>query len=211
MFQRSKNICDSNTKAIEDTFVRDTLKRNGYPSSTINQCFRKINDSCPLNIRDENLKFVKTPYIKGATEKISRMMKPFSIGVASKPSNNVKSLLGSNKDDLPAGDKNSIVYQFSCNDCSGIYIGETGRQLKTRLHEHRLAVARGDPRSLVSKHVLDNGHSINWNSAKVLDAHSFNKGRKILETFYTSSEEGAFNRCIEVPQTYLNICNKILR
>ena len=30
-----------------------------------------------------------------------------------------------------------VVYQIPCRDCTGIYIGETGRAYKTRLAEHK--------------------------------------------------------------------------
>ena len=31
-----------------------------------------------------------------------------------------------------------------CKDCNSVYVGETKRNLKTRLSEHRYAVSRGD-------------------------------------------------------------------
>ena len=30
-----------------------------------------------------------------------------------------------------------VIYQIPCRDCTGIYIGETGRAYKTRLPEHK--------------------------------------------------------------------------
>ena len=40
--------------------------------------------------------------------------------------------------------RKSVVYKVPCMDCNRAYIGETGRNLKKRLVEHRAAVRRGD-------------------------------------------------------------------
>ena len=37
-----------------------------------------------------------------------------------------------------------VVYQISYAQCDEFYIGETGRPLKTRISEHKRAVAMGD-------------------------------------------------------------------
>ena len=212
LFARSKNLCDPEFKFQEDQLIRKTLIDNGYPSRVINHCYRNVNfpsSQSPQN-RENNIKYVKTPYIKGATERITRLLKPFSISVASKPSNNIRSILGTTKDKLSISDKNSIIYKIPCSDCSECYVGESGKEMKVRNHEHQLAVARNDPRSLISQHVLRNGHDINWDAAEVLDSHKNSKSRKVLEAMYTSSIVGSFNRCIDVPQTYLNVANQVL-
>ena len=42
-----------------------------------------------------------------------------------------------------------VVYQIPCAQCDEVYIGETGRPLKTRISEHKraLAVATSDVRT----------------------------------------------------------------
>ena len=37
-------------------------------------------------------------------------------------------------------EKRDLVYQISCRDCDVIYIGEAGRNVKTRKREHASAV-----------------------------------------------------------------------
>ena len=211
--QAPRLLCDPEFKFQEDQFIRNTLKDNGYPSRVINQCYRNVNfpSSQSPHSQLNNIKYVKTPYIKGATERISRLLKPFSINVASKPSNSIKSILGTTKDKLSISDKNSIVYKIPCFDCVDCYVGESGKQLEVRSHEHQLAVARNDPRSLISQHALNNNHVINWDAAEVLDSHKNSKSRKVLEAMYTSSIVGSFNRCMDVPQTYLNVSNQVLQ
>ena len=48
-----------------------------------------------------------------------------------------------------------------------VYIGETKRNLKTRLTEHRQAVRRGDDRNGIAVHVQKFDHHIDWESAQV--------------------------------------------
>ena len=40
------------------------------------------------------------------------------------------------KDPIPCGLRSRVVYKFSCAGCSACYVGETWRQLSTRVNEH---------------------------------------------------------------------------
>jgi hypothetical protein len=46
-------------------------------------------------------------------------------------------------------------------------VGETGRTLKKRISEHKQAVNRGDRKNGIAVHVIDKGHTINWEEAIV--------------------------------------------
>ena len=41
------------------------------------------------------------------------------------------------KDRRDMQDKAGVVYQLKSNDCSAVYVDETGRQLKVRVNEHK--------------------------------------------------------------------------
>ena len=41
-------------------------------------------------------------------------------------------------------EKSGLAYKIPCRDCDAVYIGETGRSLKTRKREHFNAVKRMD-------------------------------------------------------------------
>ena len=49
----------------------------------------------------------------------------------------LKDILPKAKDSVERSSRPGVVYQIPCRDCTGIYIGETGRAYKTRLAEHK--------------------------------------------------------------------------
>ena len=48
------------------------------------------------------------------------------------------------------------------------YIGETGRNLKKRLVEHKAAVKRCDTKNGIAVHAWKQQHRVNWDEASVL-------------------------------------------
>ena len=46
-------------------------------------------------------------------------------------------MLPSIKDKINKFDQRGVVYKIPCSDCTGVYIGETGRSFKTRRKEHQ--------------------------------------------------------------------------
>ena len=44
------------------------------------------------------------------------------------------------------------VYKINCSDCQAFYIGETGRNLTTRLCEHEHAIRKGDKNNHIAEH-----------------------------------------------------------
>ena len=49
-----------------------------------------------------------------------------------------------------------VVYQISCELCSGAYVGKTYRPIKVRLKEHNSSARLGNRRTAAGEHILDN-------------------------------------------------------
>ena len=68
------------------------------------------------------------------------------------------------KKDQPR-DRQGAVNKIKCCDCQATYIGETGRNLNTRLTEHRRATRNGEINNNIAEHHLQTNHRIDWDSA----------------------------------------------
>ena len=92
------------------------------------------------------------------------------------------------------------MYQIDCRDCSTYYVGQTGRKLSTRLHEHKLAIRRHDQLSLISIHQDKFGHEFDLEGTKILATASHKYAREFLEAWFSSHD--AINRHINLDSTY---------
>ena len=59
----------------------------------------------------------------------------------------------------------AVVYRIPCRECDEVYIGQTGRDFKVRLGEHKTAVRHGLEWSAVLKLVYEHNHVIDWGSS----------------------------------------------
>ena len=82
-----------------------------------------------------------------------------------------------------------VVYQIPCTQCDEVYIGETGRPLKTRTSEQKRAVGMGNARNSNAAHWMRTGHSMDWNAVAVVDRASRWRERKVKESVYIKSRE----------------------
>ena len=75
------------------------------------------------------------------------------------------------------------VYHIDCLGCELCYIGQTKRQLKTRIYEHKRD-KNVNEKSAMYDHFRNTAHVMNYDSAVVLKHESSDFKRKILESIY---------------------------
>ncbi len=63
-----------------------------------------------------------------------------------------------------------------------IYIGETMRELKTRLKQHKSDLHRTNKKSEIAEHSFKSGHSIDWDNPKIEQFERNYHKRKLLES-----------------------------
>ncbi|CAH3016315.1 unnamed protein product [Porites evermanni] len=80
--------------------------------------------------------------ISGTSETIAHILQPYNIRVAHKPITTLRRLLTNVKDKDKPEDRQGAVYKIKCCDCQAFYIGETDRNLSTRLTEHKRATRK---------------------------------------------------------------------
>ena len=161
---------------------------------------------------NERLKYVKAPYIRGVSERCSKILLPYGIKLAHKSEQTLRSKLCKLKDPRPTLERTGCVYKIDCNDCSKKYIGETGKEITKRIAEHQRAVRRGDSNSNIFSHIFETKHNINWSNASILAQNDNNRSRKLLEAMHTQENSRyVLNRAMEIPATYLPVVSRFIK
>ena len=133
----------------------------------------------------EKLKrFTSIPYAHGVSKPISRILTQVGIQVALKPHHTLSSLFCKPKDVINFEQKRGLVYQISCRDCIAVYVGETGRSVRTRKQKHADAVKTfNTKKSVLSQHVMDFDYRIDWDNVKILKSKSHAYRRRVAKSF----------------------------
>ena len=77
------------------------------------------------------------------------------------------------------------VYSIPCKDCNNIYVGQTGRQISTRLHEHfNSTKPNSSISSAVKDHVKICKHHIDFDNSRVILHSNSLSDRLFIETYY---------------------------
>nr|VZI00047.1 unnamed protein product [Spirometra erinaceieuropaei] len=181
LFQRVQTHCsDDNGRKEEIKYLHALFKANGYPRSFIRKCLKKPH---PERLDGEKPKFwLAIPYVKNVSEATARILKPLGVGLAHKPESTIRQQIMRPKDPLPVTEQSAVVYSIPCQNCDARYVGETGKRLGTRLHEHQLATNRKDKLSMVYGHVKQQNHNFAFEKARVIGRANDKMARLVLET-----------------------------
>ena len=153
---------------------------------------------------------VTVPYVHSFTEKIQRIFTKHRVATVVKPQTTLRQVLVHPKDKVEKQKKAGVVYKIPCSQCEKVYIGETGRQLGTRITEHRKEAekisdknfARSTLRastnehykSAITDHVCQNNHIMNWEASEIVELESDKFKRWIKESICIRSNTPTMNR-----------------
>lgn len=137
----------------------DILKQiaitNGYNTQIIDTLLHKIQSQPSLPKMKKC--FSKSVYVGNISEKINRLFKNTDVSLSFSTTNSLlqklKHTVGSPHNPF----LRSGVYKLTCRDCHKIYIGQTGRNFKTRFKEHMIGASRD--RSVFGQHLSQEKHS----------------------------------------------------
>ena len=105
------------------------------------------------------------------------------------PFNTIRDHLVHPKDKTPDLDQCGIIYELPCQQCDVNYIGESGRSLKIRLHEHQTQRS-----SAFYEHSSETGHNIHKDKIKIITKEDYTYRRKIKEAVEIRTLNPALNR-----------------
>ena len=81
------------------------------------------------------------------------------------------------------------MHKTKCTDRQATYTGKTGRNLKTRLTEHKRATKNSNIRNQISEHHRLTKHKIDWYSAECVTCSTNYQQRLTLEIWCTNSKQ----------------------
>ncbi|XP_011868003.1 PREDICTED: uncharacterized protein LOC105562081, partial [Vollenhovia emeryi] len=98
------------------------------------------------------------------------------------------------KDKLEKLAHSDVVYKIPCKDCDATYVGQTKRQLGTRVKEHYNDIKRNlaSP-SVISCHRMDASHEFDWESVSILDEEPSYHKRLISEMIHIKRQVNSLN------------------
>ncbi|BHF66844.1 hypothetical protein SprV_0200986700 [Sparganum proliferum] len=150
LYRRVETHCsEPEDKIAELQYLRRVFKANGYPRNFVNRCIR-IRDKRPNRTDTKSWRALR--YVKSVSEAVVRFLAPLGVGIAHRPEATIRRLVMKPKDPLPRQETSAVVYRIWCSCGESNYVGETGRQIQTRMAEHAAAVRRNDASSQVAAH-----------------------------------------------------------
>nr|VZI42259.1 unnamed protein product [Spirometra erinaceieuropaei] len=201
LFRRIYTHCSTEAEKLRE---RKTLWRlflaNGYPRSFVNKCLYRRYTKTDGEKKQRPEIFRVLPYVSNVSEATERMLRPLGVGVGHRPEAAIRRLIMQPKDRLPPTDTSGVIYPVKCLDCPANYCGMTDKRLRTRMHEHTLAVRRKDVLSHVAMHCLENNHKFDFDGAQVLGRAESKLAREVIEAW--KSDTNSINRSIDLPAPY---------
>jgi len=226
LFYRAHKNCSNEHLGTEIKNITEALKLNGYNNSLIrkelNWASTKFSNeqtsvNNATNSNDTNStgnnairkRYASAPYIKGASERTAKILKPFGIQLAHKSNHSLRSQLVHVKDSRLPDEKTSVIYRINCKDCSHRYIGETSRELGKRVREHQNSVRRRDPSSAIYTHIEETSHNIDWDNPIILGQQQGFYQRKIMESIFSLNDVNALNRSVTLPVPFVPLVTSV--
>nr|VZH90247.1 unnamed protein product [Spirometra erinaceieuropaei] len=180
LYRRVETHCsEPEDKIAELQYLRRVFKANGYPRNFVNRCIRK-RDERPN--RTDTKSWRALPYVKNVSEAVGRLLAPLGVGVSHRPEATIRRLVMKPKDPLPRLETSLVVYRIWCSCGQSNCVGETGRQLRTRMAEHAAAVRRNDASSQVAAHSTRSDHTFKFDEAEILARGDNRVSRELLES-----------------------------
>ncbi|BHF78272.1 hypothetical protein SprV_0602138500 [Sparganum proliferum] len=194
LYRRVETHCsEPEDKIAELQYLRRVFKANGYPHNFVNRYIRK-RDERPNRMDTKSWRAL--PYVKNVSEAVGRLLVPLGVGIAHRPEATIRRLIMKPKDLLPWLETSAVVYRIWCSCGQSNYVGETGRQLQTRMTEHAAAVRRNDASSQVAAHST----RFKFDEATSLARGDDRVSRELLESWFTGPQ--SINKCNELPLPY---------
>jgi hypothetical protein len=184
------------------------LKVNGYHHLNAKELIRrKKQDQHTEKDKNHNQKWANFTYVGKETKFITKLFKDFNINISYRTIKTIENFLNLHKSRSNLYEE-SGVYEPKFQNCPGGYIGQTGRNFKTRYKSHIQDIRNNKNETGFLHHILNTGHSYNKieNTLKILNIQDKGPYLNTLEKFriYKTKKTG-----ILLNDNYADIYNPI--
>lgn len=171
--------------------LHSALVQNGYSNYMINKYinYRKKQNS---EVSTHPISLVHLPYIRGTTDKISKLLYRHNIKTIFGTDKKIGNFLRNIKDHCPL--EVHGVYEIPCGSCTKTYVGQTNRRVSSRIYEHKIAVRNKDKSSTLAQHVIEHNHTIDFDSSVVLAQEKYTVPRIYREAIEITRRSHAMNK-----------------
>ena len=165
----------------ELNIIKQIALNNGFQPNLIDKLINKkqykkaIELVYPFTKLSNKNNFHSITYFGKPSNNIAKYLRKRNLNISFKTNNSLGKYIKNNKSKT-SKDCKSGVYRLNCGSCDKVYVGQTGRAFKTRIHEHRKCFLNKNYTSNYASHLLRNDHVFN-NNYKILHYH--NKSRKL--------------------------------
>ena len=125
----------------------------------------------------------------------------------------MRNFIRAQKDILPIQSNKNVVYKISCKNCDASYVGQTMRQLKTRMSEHRNHIHRNTTtQSVITEHRINLDHEFDWENVQILDREPYLSKRLVSEMAHIKLQKNSLNSQTDTDflhHAYVSILNKL--
>jgi len=165
------------------------------------------------NPHENDKKMLVLPYITNISERIKSSIDSNKYITGYRVLNKLTGYIKRHKDYNKHDTKNNIVYKIFCNNCNASYVGQTKRQLKTRINEHEKNVRFDESKhSVITKHMTEMNHTFNWQEVKIMDYEKNYFKRLISEMIYIKTQDNGLNSVEDIEcldSSYFNLLTRI--
>ena len=163
MFLRALRVCCPDLLEAELGKIRNISSLLKYPSHFIDKAFDKAKKTFYgyLTNNDFNIQNLLVLPFYSQFLNIPRLLKPLGINVVFRNST-LENILIKNSPRQQVG----CIYEIPCKHCNQKYVGQSGKELATRIKQHKYNVRTGNTASSLFHHMNNCNHTIDWNGAK---------------------------------------------
>jgi len=155
----------------------------------------KLNNT---NNEESRNKLMVVPYINGITDMVTSSIKKtnknskFIVGY--RCLHKLNKIIKTHKAPNQLVHNSNVIYQINCRDCNASYVGQTKRQLKTKVKEHRNNIKLDSKNhTVISEHIITKNHSFDWDKVKILDHETNYFKRLVSEMIHIKEQKNSLN------------------